>query len=63
MVEVPYVWSDQFDMKIQSVGRIGTEETTLFTPSADRTAPPGWNRAGASYLLATVAVSYPATFW
>ncbi|WP_283335663.1 FAD-dependent oxidoreductase [Rhodococcus sp. IEGM 1307] len=33
MVEVPYVWSDQFDLKIQSVGRIGTEELHFVSES------------------------------
>lgn len=34
MSELPYVWSDQFDWKIQSAGRVGTEEAH-FTAGPD----------------------------
>lgn len=59
--EVPWFWSDQFDLKLQTAGLIGTQDTTI-TRGGDAETPRSFFHLADGVLIAADCINDPQSF-
>ena len=59
--EVPWFWSDQFDLKLQTAGLIGTQDTTI-TRGGDAETPRSFFHFADGVLIAADCINDPQSF-